>query len=1351
MLLALFSVTAGLGILGWWARSDAAMELVRRVAVQQGSRALGMDLFIGQIEVPSLVPLRVRAGTISLHATDAERSGLPLARLDEIEVELGSLWALREQRLEIESLKITAPAVRLALVGGQLRDFAQLLRRRQPRRDPLRVQIGELTVTGADASLSVAPLGLGLELQDVALAFSQDEQGDGAGELQVGEVEVAIADIRERSSLPPTPFAVEGSRVAVPRADLPLRTGPLMLSGEVRLPSPPGAAEARPLSYSALAEAEVELPRLREIWGKLPQMEGALRVAVTARGEGGPPSVSFDVRGEDVAVHVEKPRPRVFRVGSPSLRGRVEGKLVHIEPSWVDWALGRVDFEGSVGLDGDLPFQVQVELQDVELAALLDAVTVRHSWVQMGMSGSASLHGQLKGGFAAWGQADIDTRRLLVQAGAWDRGGPYSTILQVPRTHVSTGITMGPRHCLLEPARISAPGTELQASVDFLFQRPVGLVIQVEGDRLDLADLGGAIAGQEVDGWGAISARVEGPSRDLDIGGSLQLEDFTFRGWNFGSVQGDVHWHARDDLEFTRLVARRGESTYESEVRVLFADVRRGGSREGLEIDVEVAVPKGYGRAQDLLPIFFGSAVDLRGPAWGQVHLWGRPAALQGRGQVHTGPVRYLWEDFEALDLRVDVRDGDLFLDDAWARKASGNAVFARGLIGRDRRVDIELRIPDMGVEELRPVRRSLPLTGRLSGYAHLTGDLSAVDVATELRLIDSAYRGKPLPPSTLEATVREHEAHGRADLLGGQLVAEGQLLLEQLWPHSWGVAARDLQITPFLPSSVLARDSTVRASVDGRLEGVGTLRDGWNRVALGLDRLTLERAGQRLTNAPDTPIEVALRDGALCFDRVRLVDPGGGTDLRLEGSARLDGPLDLSLSGPVDVRLVDLFTDTLERTEARSLNLAELHISGPSADALDVRGRAELRDALVKTVYFPHPIEISYARVALADRRLLLEEFEGTLGGGKLTHAAGSWIRLDGSSFRPREYGLQARCFDCTLQYPSFMPPGTADITLRFAGEAPDGLVLSGDIGVSSMVLREPINWQRSALAIGERATENLAGSDQPPLFSFDIDVRSSEEGVAISNNLGNLRGTARALHVGGDTNTVTLDGLLGIDSGSFRFKGHDFQIEPGTATFGGGSDWFPEMSIRMWSDVESRSRVYRITYDVSGPLNGPTLIASSDPALAEKDIVSLLLFGLTEEDLARASLADLGAAIGNLGASTITEQAATEATSVLDTDGGKVTVQDFLPDRVEVVPVYTDTTGSTTLWVVGSKEIVPGLLDGEVGLGIRRGGASYSAKARLQLLRNLYLEGSWLNDETASTAYGNFGLDMKLELELD
>ena len=1342
-------------------------DRLRLFLVSQGAELLGEDLFVQKLSIEGVFRPGLVLEGVTVHSRNEQRLGQPLVRLDRLELRLGSVVRLLRGTLPVELFEVVRPALRAAVVEGKLRDFHALSERlAQPGTgEPMELRLDVLRVVSASARLTVTPPGLGASLSGFELDFRQDRRGSGVGQLGVETVEVYAGQLRERAELRSGTFAVDQGVVSLVGYSLVTRTGEIALDGVVNLKPTQAKGRSGPVSYSLNGEGDLDLGTLRDAWPALPNLAGQLAVRVGVSGQGLDPKGTFIIRGEGVGAQLMKhPKKRWVWAGDPTLIGSYEdGRLLLSEQSSVLWGGGRVRLGGDLEFRGELPWKVDLEFQDLALEKVLDSVTVPGAWVALGLNGEAQLQGRIRGGFHGEGSAKVRATDLFVYDKAWDSEQVKKQLLHVPWVGITTGITLGPKNCLLAPATLRGPGSTLQVSADFLFLRPLGLNIQARAETFDARALSNNVVGVHVEGAGGLEAHIEGQTRDLDIRGSLELEDFVLLDWPFGRVGGDVHWHVREPLKFTGMRGLRGDSDFDAEVVLHFADVRRGGERERLEIGIEAQVSEGRGHAEDLLPIFFGDAVPMVGPVWGEARLFGPPSELSGWGWVQGKDVRYLWEEFDSLDVQAQVREGDLFVEEGFARKPSGNSVFGRGSIARNGAVDFEFRLPRMGLDEVTRVATAFPvppdaepsgpdkalseLTGQLSGSAVLTGELRDVHVQGRLHARDVRYRGMALGNSSLHVAVAEHRVRTEASLLGGSLDAEADLLLEGLWPYSFALRSGNLTLDPYLPRRVLARTDPVRAGAAGDLQGNGTLKDGWHDVVLTLDDLFLQRGPHRVQAAAGQPLVLRYEGGAYRFEHFVLTGTQGRTDLEVAGWIRPSGPLAVTVHGAADASFVDLAYDVFDRVEAQSLQVA-LDISGMSPESVDVEGTAELRSALIKTTYFPHPLEVESMRVRLLDRRLTFESLDARLGGGQISGFDGSYILLDRTGYRPRNYGLKAKCTDCTLKYPSFLPQGRGDLNLQFMGTSPDQLVLRGSIDVAEMVLREPLNWTRSVFTFRESATENLAGAESPGLFDFDIDVRSKPGGLRIDNNLGTIRGTAQSLHVGGNTSQVLLSGATRIESGIFPWKGRDFTLEPGVARFEAGGSWFPSMELNMWTDVSNREETYRISYTIVGPLDAPQLNATSSPYLAEADIHNLLLFGLTQEQLAEADLAGVLAAAGGAGLGTLGETAATSFRASMSGAGQKT-----LPDRLEIVPVYTETTGATTVWAVLTKEVVPGLLTLEGGIGYTAGGRTVDSVGRLQLrfLRNLYLEASWLRDDQATQDYGNFGLDMKFELDLD
>lgn len=1341
-------------------RSGAASEPARRLVVRLGSQVLGADVFVRRIDVTSVLPPRVSVTGLTLHARGGAQDGLPLVRFDTLDVSLASVPDPRDRILAIERVTVVGPSARVALVDGTLRDFEPIIARLRPApgpeplepKKPWTVQLASLDVQTLSARISAAPPGMGVRLAGVDLGLDQDDRGRGQGRLGAEVIEFELGELRERGRLQEGTFAIEDGRVTLQPQTLYLGTGLATVEGEVELPRPPGSSEPGGLAYSLAAKVDLDLDRLQNAWPKLPPILGELGATVGIEGRGGPPEISFTLEGEEVAIKAYLPRKEkwaTYRAGTFTLIGDLAEGRVSLRPgSVVQYGGGTVQLTGGLGLQGDLPFDVDADIRGVALERILANVTIPGSFCAFDAQGTIRLAGQIKNGFGARGHGSIDIRNLVVTAGPWNAPTPAAELLRAPVVHVETELRLVPGQIILAPAVVSGPNSRLDVTTTFdLRQRPLGLDIRILGGELDLDDLGNRLVQQEVDGQGRVSVDIVGPSNRLVLDGDMELADFFFRGWGFGSVAGNVHWQAPGDLEFTGLRGRRGESDFEAEVRVLFADRKRGGDRDAVEIAVEAVVPEGHGRAEDLLPIFFSSDLGARGAVHGRAELFGPPGSLQGRGEVRGTDMTYLWEDFDTLDLDARIVDGDLVVQEGWARKASGHAVFGRGTVGREV-LDFEFRLPRMGIDELKPIRDALGVDPALRGIVHggavLTGAIQDLEMRANLRLDDLELRGERLGDSAVAVTIADGELRATGDLLDRQGTAEAAMTLRGIWPYTFDLAWKDVDLDPVLPRTLLGRQQPMRGAVGGRLTGEGTLQDRWSDVALVVDQLWLERGGHRVEAPQGRPLRLSLSGGAYRLDEVELASPDGRTDVRIEGWLRPDGPLALAIKGPVDLAFADLVVDAFERAEARALVL-DLALEGMSTAAIDIEGEAVLKDAIVRTVWFPHEVEIDRAEVSLRNRLVRVDAFEGRLGGGTLADVEGSTIRLDRSGYRPREYDLHATCARCTIRYPSFLPPSTGRFALDFRGTSPDRLVLGGEIHIEDLVQRDPLNWQRSALRIGARATENVAGEEGEGLFGLDLRFTSEPEAVRMQNNVGDIRATALDFRVGGDTRRVELLGALQIDGGTLPYNGRTFELQPGTATFQEAASWWPELDLRMATQIVNRQQNYRISYTITGPLNSPTLVASSEPALSMADINSLLLFDLTQEQLAEADLTQLAAAATSTALGTLVEGAATSLGQSVDNSA--------LPDTLEIVPVYTDSTGATTVWAVATKEVIPDLLTLEGGFGVggtRSSVVSSVARAQFRFTDNFYLEGSWVRDDDATQDYGNFGLDLKLRFGL-
>ncbi len=93
-----------------------------------------------------------------------------------------------------------------------------------------------------------------------------------------------------------------------------------------------------------------------------------------------------------------------------------------------------------------------------------------------------------------------------------------------------------------------------------------------------------------------------------------------------------------------------------------------------------------------------------------------------------------------------------------------------------------------------------------------------------------------------------------------------------------------------------------------------------------------------------------------------------------------------------------------------------------------------------------------------------------------------------------------------------------------------------------------------------------------------------------------------------------VTGRGELGIEEGTFRAFGRPLKIDRGRLIFRGGSVDNPGLDVAASRTIDAES--VRVSVKIGGTLSEPTFNTSSEPPMAQTDILSYLLYGKKSDD---------------------------------------------------------------------------------------------------------------------------------------
>ena len=93
----------------------------------------------------------------------------------------------------------------------------------------------------------------------------------------------------------------------------------------------------------------------------------------------------------------------------------------------------------------------------------------------------------------------------------------------------------------------------------------------------------------------------------------------------------------------------------------------------------------------------------------------------------------------------------------------------------------------------------------------------------------------------------------------------------------------------------------------------------------------------------------------------------------------------------------------------------------------------------------------------------------------------------------------------------------------------------------------------------------------------------------------------------------TPVLVGTLRANEGKMEFQGRKLDIESGTVTFYGSREFNPSLNLLLVKEEnDTRAEVH-----ITGTLEQPALALTSDPEMAQTDILSFIIFGTRRENL--------------------------------------------------------------------------------------------------------------------------------------
>ena len=337
-------------------------------------------------------------------------------------------------------------------------------------------------------------------------------------------------------------------------------------------------------------------------------------------------------------------------------------------------------------------------------------------------------------------------------------------------------------------------------------------------------------------------------------------------------------------------------------------------------------------------------------------------------------------------------------------------------------------------------------------------------------------------------------------------------------------------------------------------------------------------------------------------------------------GFAAEDPPLNLSLQGLIDLRVLSAFVSTLAFDGHADVNtLIEGTVSKPLLD-----GRMTLVDAEV-AVSEPRLVLSEMAGLIVLDgEQVILENVRGLANGGAV--AFDGALEVAGFALTGGSVSIQAQGVAVEL-IEGLRSEIDALVTFRPDPRAPE---LAGDIRIAQSSYTETI----TIAALARRATLPVSPTVQQPYLDrirLNLSVTTTDD-IVVDNNYGRLEASAN-LRVLGTAAAPGVDGRITLrEGGEIFLAGRTFRITRGDISFTDLRRIRPEFNIVAEAAISAGDTV---TMTLTGSLERPSIdLTSQDGSRTPGELASDLVGNSNSEAALTLLSADLlgvtGRAIG-------------------------------------------------------------------------------------------------------------------------
>ena len=759
-------------------------------------------------------------------------------------------------------------------------------------------------------------------------------------------------------------------------------------------------------------------------------------------------------------------------------------------------------------------------------------------------------------------------------------------------------------------------------------------------------------------GGGQFSGQISGTFKAPRVMGRFTSADIRYQKFRLGAVDAALDYTTKG-LAISSFTAKLGGQTISAKGSVDFPQATGPFMFKNPSYALAVSMDSAD-VAQ--LALLFKPGMSAGGKLSAQFALQGVKPVLAGK--VHIAEPSYNGLAISSADAFLSYGGGALTLKNALL-KDGRSELSVSGVLNQDHSFRLQASSPVIDAAELlranevpsgaKTEKNKKSVSLMVSFTASGDGTLDNPSIAIHGRVLGGLFGTLKMQPGDFNVALNGKKLDVDAGLQGGSLVIKGSALLTKDLPWNASVQLKSGRYD-YLAAAFLANPPPdLLVGLGGRIAVSGN-RYGANG-SLVLDHLNFAAYGQSFV--ADSPIRASINGKTITLQNISL--SSGQTFLKSSGRAVIGKSIDFSLQGKTSLAPFKVFTAGLGKLSGSAV--FSMHAGGDWNNPT-LGGRLTITDGDLAFKGIPQDLRITSAYLHVDENRLVLENFNGKIGGGDVDMAGVVYLT---GLFRPARFYLESVISDVNTNIKGV--DLTAGGNLIFKGDAgKQDYMLAGDLSIAKAVYARDVDWQ--SLIFKKKAS--LPSSSAFSSTRLNVRIQGAKN-IRIYNNLAQAP-LSIDLTVNGTLADPIPLGRVEASSGKLFFRNNEFEIEHASVIFADPNRINPVL------DVAARTvlKGYTIRVSMSGNLDRFNLAFTSDPYLEEMSILSLLALG----DVTQGG-AGIGGGIG-----------AAEATAFLT---GKI--QDVVSkrlksltgiDRFRIEPSISKSTGSVTPRVTVSKRLL-------------------------------------------------------------